>query len=211
MNRRQSSRDQDHDPFMYERMREMEEMKQNPRRDPNWQGGDHGQPYYHVQEPPFMEHRPPRKSKFVTVLFAFLFPGLGHFYLGLMQRGLLMMMLLALDIVAMVYFIENMGANVPLIVLLSLLIPVVYFYNLFDAMQHTEKVNTAALYGTPYQVKQEPWLGAILIVIGMLLFLFAFDPSWLRFVFHNAGSFVGAAILILGGIFLLFRERKSRP
>ncbi|MGZ9587322.1 hypothetical protein [Paenibacillus marinisediminis] len=205
-----SSSDDKNDPFMNERLRELERMQRDSRRNPNWQG-DPNAPYYHVQEPPFMNQKPPRKSKFVAVMLSALFPGLGHFYLGLMQRGLLMMMLLALDIVAIVYFTSNMGANVPLIVLLSLLMPVIYFFNLFDTMQHTDKVNTQTLYGTTGTVRQGPWLGILLVLIGIMLLLFAFDPSWLRWLFNDAGSFLGALLLIIGGLFVLFKESRKKP
>lgn len=198
------------DPFMEERIREMERMRREQQGNANWRS-EQFPPYSHVPEPPYMSQKPPRKSKFVSVLLAAIFPGLGHFYLGLMQRGLLMMMLIALDIVSIVYFTSNMGTNVPLIVLLALLLPVIYFYNLFDAMQHTEKVNLQALYGTPMVINQGPWLGIILVIVGMMLLLFAFDPSWLRWVFNDIGSFLGAGILIVGGLYLLFKESRKRP
>ena len=212
MNERRTSSspsDKEYDPFMSERMREVERMRREAQGSMNWQG-DPSSPYRHVPEPPFMNARPPRKKKFITLILAILFPGLGHFYLGLMQRGLLMMMLVALDIVAIVYFASNMGANVPLIVLLSLLMPVIYFFNLFDAMQHTDKVNTQLLYGYT-RVKQGPWLGIVLVMIGIMLLLFAFDPTWLRWVFSDAGSLIGAVVLIVGGLFVLFKESKKRP
>lgn len=198
------------DPFMDERLREMERIRRAQPGNASWRP-DQAPPYAHVPEPPYMSQKPPRKSKFVSVLLAVIFPGLGHFYLGLMQRGLLMMMLLALDIVSIVYFTSNMGTNVPLIVLLALLLPVIYFFNLFDAMQHTDKVNIQALYGTPTVVKQGPLLGIVLVCVGLMLLLFAVDPSWLRWLFNDIGSFLGAGVLIVGGLYVLFKESRKRP
>ena len=68
-----------------------------------------------------------RKSKVIAGLLAFLVPGLGHFYLGLMQKGLMMMLMLILDICAIVYFAAE-EQNVPLLIILfSLFIPVIFF------------------------------------------------------------------------------------
>ncbi|NMM55550.1 hypothetical protein [Paenibacillus aquistagni] len=205
-----SSKNEQEEQFLKERMKKVERMQQESRGQ-GWFNA-HERPYAHAGEPPFMNSKPPRKSKFVAVMLGFFFPGMGHFYLGLMQRGLLMMMLLALDIVTIVYFsTSNDGTNVPLIVLLSLLLPVIYFYNLFDAMQNTDKVNTQALYGTSKSVKQGPWLGILLVVIGLMLMLFTIDPDWLRWLLRNGGSFAGAAVLIAGGIYLLYKESRFRP
>lgn len=197
------------DPFMEERIREMERMRREQQGNSNWRSEPFS-PYSHISEPPYMSEKPPRKSKWVSVLLAAIFPGLGHFYLGLMQRGLLMMMLLALNIVSIVYFTSNVGTNVPLIVLLALLLPVIYFFNLFDTMQHTEKVNLQAMYGTPMVINQGPWLGIFLVIAGLMLLIFAIDPSWLRWVFHDYGSFIGAGFLIMGGIYLLYKESRKR-
>ncbi len=205
-----SSMNDQEEQFLKERMKKVEHM-QKQQRGSGWYHTPE-QPYVHAGEPPFMNSKPPRKSKFVAVLLGFFFPGMGHFYLGLMQRGLLMMMLLALDIVTIVYFsTSNDGTNVPLIVLLSLLLPVIYFYNLFDAMQNTDKVNRQALYGDMKSVKQGPWLGILLVLIGMMLMLFTVDPDWLRWLLHNGGSFAGAGVLIAGGVYLLYKESKYRP
>ncbi|WP_051286877.1 DUF6677 family protein [Paenibacillus taiwanensis] len=211
--RSQSSAKDQEEQFLRQRIREIEriqEQQNKPNQSFGWYEQQPQPPYAHVPEPPFMNQKPPRKSKFVAVLFSFLFPGAGHFYLGLMQRGLLVMMLIALDIVAIVYFTSNMGENVPLIVLLGLFLPVIYFFNLFDAMQHTDRVNTQAIYGNTEKVKQGPWLGVLLVIIGLVMLLFTIDPNWLRWMFKYAGSFAGAAVLIAGGLYLLFKESRKK-
>ncbi|NEZ41343.1 DUF6677 family protein [Paenibacillus alvei] len=154
---------------------------------------------------------PPKKSKFVSLFLSFIFPGAGHFYLGLMQRGLLIMMMLALDIVAIVYFTAiDAKVNVPLVVLLGLMLPVIYFFNLFDALQYTERVNHQAMYGGFEPVRQGPLLGLLLLFCGVAMLLLTVDPVWLRWFFTYAGSYAGAALLIGGGIFLLIKESRKR-
>ncbi|UHA74737.1 DUF6677 family protein [Paenibacillus sp. 481] len=160
----------------------------------------------------FNSSTPPRKSKFVAVLLSLFFPGLGHFYLRLMQRGLLIMMFLMLDIVAIVYFTtKDVATNVPLIVLLSLMLPVIYFFNLFDAMQNTEKVNEQAMYGIASEpTKQGPWFGVLFVSCGVLMLLLTVDPSWLGWFFTYGGSYAGATVLIGGGIYLLYKETNNK-
>jgi len=83
------------------------------------------------------------KKKWLAALFAIFFPGTGHMYLGLMSKGIYIMLMLALNICGIVYFaIENeYDSNVLIIVLLSLMVPILYFYNLFSVMQCTDMVN----------------------------------------------------------------------
>ncbi len=53
---------------------------------------------------PFVPRRP-RKNKWISGILSFLIPGTGQLYLGLMQRGLGIMVLFMLDIFfAIVYF-----------------------------------------------------------------------------------------------------------
>jgi TM2 domain-containing membrane protein YozV len=99
---------------------------------------------YPLQEVPAKR----RKSKFLAGLFAFLIPGTGHMYLGLMVKGVVIMLLLTLNICGIV-FAATGGANVLTIVLVSLLVPILYFYNLFDAVQSADLVNNRLQAGGP--------------------------------------------------------------
>lgn len=81
-----------------------------------------------------------RKSKWIAGLLAFFVPGLGHFYLGQMFKGIAIMLVTSLNICAIVYAGMEIQ-NVLVIVPLSLLLPIVYFYSLFDAIQSTDAVN----------------------------------------------------------------------
>ncbi|CAG7652276.1 hypothetical protein PAESOLCIP111_06495 [Paenibacillus solanacearum] len=165
-----------------------------------------------------------RKNKWIAGLLSFCIPGTGQFYLGLMQRGLSMMLLFFLDIFAIVFFATN-GNNIPLVVLFSLLVPVIYFYNIFDALQQTDKVNHAEIpgfYGEsmpgeapaggfPNETRgSSNLIGYVLIGIGALLFLAGGKPAWLERVFEMAGSSVGALILIGVGAYMFYKESKKK-
>ncbi|MFC5468596.1 hypothetical protein ACFPPD_07670 [Cohnella suwonensis] len=84
--------------------------------------------------------QPARKKKWIAGSLAFFVPGIGHMYLGLMVKAIVIMLLIAMNILGIVY-VSIDGDNVLSIVLLSLLMPIIYFYSLFDAIQSTEAVN----------------------------------------------------------------------
>lgn len=174
---------------------------------------------------PFMNL--PMKRKFLVGLFSFFVPGTGHFYLGLMHKGLLIMMMFIFNIAATVFATEansfNSNAYLPLIVVLGCLIPVIYFYSLFDALQSTDQVNAyrravraghipPAPAGTDAFGKQvnAGVLGIGLMGIGVVLFLVSAKPSWLEDLFSIMGSYVGAVLLVGAGLLLFLNESKKR-
>lgn len=99
----------------------------------------------------------PRKRKWIAGLLAFFVPGTGHFYLGQMVKGIGVMLLLAMNIVSIVFAVEQLN-NVLAIVLLSLLLPIIYFYSLFDAIQSTDVVNERR-YHSAWQAYTAPTFG----------------------------------------------------
>ncbi|MBU7316421.1 hypothetical protein [Paenibacillus oleatilyticus] len=181
------------------------------------------------QKPPFDPFfRPkPHKSKWLAGLLSFFIPGTGQLYLGLMQRGLGIMLLFIMNIVAIVYFATGGSENIPLIVLFSLLMPVTYFYNIFDALQQTDRVNG---YGHPAyfdeprtegdlpftsekptrKLRQGNIFGYALIAAGALLFLAGGKPQWLERIFDFVGSSFGAVILIAIGVFMFYKESRKK-
>lgn len=197
-----------YDPFLDERMHHLKQPAP-----PNEYAN---QPFYDPYG-----GKMPRKGKFVAGLLAFFFPGLGHFYLGLMQRGFMVMLCFALNIVAIVYSVSLPGGgSVPLVVLLSLLVPAIYFYNLFDALQCTDRVNAERIYGivpegmTPLTSNggvtlKGSSLGLILVVCGVCVLMFSVNPAWLQFLFSSGGPYFGAVLLIVAGLFLLLRTRNK--
>jgi TM2 domain-containing membrane protein YozV len=85
---------------------------------------------------------PRPKKKWIAGLTAFFVPGTGHFYLGQMLKGITIMLLISIDICVIVYVmtLENMLATI----LFSLMLPIIYFYSLFDAIQSTDVINERA-------------------------------------------------------------------
>ncbi|MDF2938897.1 MAG: hypothetical protein K0Q90_4270 [Paenibacillaceae bacterium] len=169
----------------------------------------------------------PDKRKFLAGLFSFFVPGTGHFYLGLMQKGLLVMLMFIFSISAMVF---ATGANsfsgntyLPLVVVLGCLIPVTYFFSLFDALQCTDQVNAyrravraghipPAPPGTDALGKQVHTgvFGIGFMGIGVVLFLVSAKPAWLEDLFKIMGSYVGAVLLIGVGLLLFLNESKKK-
>lgn len=162
-----------------------------------------------------------RKSKLVACLLSFLIPGTGQLYLGLMQRGMGLMLLLILDIFAIVFFATNPSSSIPLIVLFSLFVPVIYFYNIFDALQQTDRVNGCWNDGYsgqgdslmrdegqtgPSRRFKGSTFGYLLIIGGIFLFLVSSKPAWLTKLFELIGSSIGAIILIVIGVVLFLKE-----
>lgn len=178
------------------------------------------------------EHQPtfdpfrssPRKSKVVAGILSFLVPGTGQLYLGLMQRGMVIMLLLIINIFAIVYYATNAVTSIPLIVLFSLFVPVIYFYNIFDALQQTDRVNGQwnGTYSDPLdeadasinrsfkKLSKGSGIGYLLVMGGIVLFLVSSKPAWLNKIFDLLGSSIGAIILIVIGVVMLFREMAKK-
>ncbi|MDF2962184.1 MAG: hypothetical protein K0S39_3919 [Paenibacillus sp.] len=166
----------------------------------------------------------PRKSKFVSGLLSFLIPGTGQLYLGLMQRGMMIMLLLILNIFAIVFFSTHSSTSIPLIVLFSLFVPVIYFYNIFDALQQTDRVNGQwnGLYTDPLgdmgstvsrpfkKLSKGSGMGYLLVIGGIVLFLVSSKPVWLNKIFELLGSSIGAIILIVIGVVMFLRETTKK-
>lgn len=74
-----------------------------------------------------MEERTLKKRKMGVYILSFI-PGLGHFYLGLMQRGLQFMLLL-FGAIFMTHLVE----------MFAFFIPIIVFYSYFDALQYHSK------------------------------------------------------------------------
>ncbi|WP_256702289.1 DUF4097 family beta strand repeat-containing protein [Paenibacillus sp. P32E] len=185
------------------------------------QAGDDVQEQTSPLIPPRLKRRPRRKRKFIAGLLAALIPGTGHIYFGLLRKGISFIFIILLDIAALLYFSSiGMQINVPLLILLALMIPVLYFYNVFDVLQSADRLlrlpgeldpELSPLPETNrkrHRLVSEPGIsfGLMLLLGGALLFLFRQKPSWLQyFIEHSAGVTI-AALLTFCGIGLAIRE-----
>lgn len=166
--------------------------------------------------------RRPRKRKFVAGLLAALIPGTGHLYFGLLRKGITFIFLILLDISALIYFSSiGMQINVPLLILLALLIPAIYFYNVYDVLQSADRilrypqdqVQDVTLPAAPSAPKRltkvtEPGVsfGLLLLFGGALLILFQQKPAWLQFFIEHYAEVAVAIILVCGGLWVGLRE-----
>lgn len=160
-----------------------------------------------------------RKRKFIAGLLSALFPGLGHLYLGLYKKGISLIYFMIIDLSALLYFSSvRMQINVPLLILLVMLIPVVYFYNVFDVLQSVEYMNArrrreerlevSSLPGTKTesQMRQVLWNGLMLVVGGVIVSLLHVQPKWLAVFFQQFGVYACAGIVAVMGIVMIIRE-----
>jgi TM2 domain-containing membrane protein YozV len=167
-----------------------------------------------------------KRSKWLAGILAFLIPGIGHMYLGLMVKGIVLMLLVALDITAIV-FVATEGNNVLSIVMLSLLLPIIYFYNLFDALQSTDTVNESK--AAPNFNAQMGWaaspakpaieegftrgvppIGFLFLAAAGIVIVVMAGISWTHWLFDSLSSMLGALVLIGIGIGLWFWEMRGQ-
>ncbi len=190
----------------------------------NWAG--YGAPHRHQERPGGFF----RRSKWMAGLLAFLIPGTGHMYLGLMIKGIVLMLLVALDITAIV-FVSIEAENILSIVLLSLLLPIIYFYNLFDAIQSTDVVNerNAAPRVNPPRdwtnggvvpnvpgiqesfSRGAPPMGILVLAGAGIVILVMAGSNWTNWLFDSFGSMLGAIVLIGAGVGLWLWESRGQP
>jgi len=156
------------------------------------------------------------KRKFAAVLLSALVPGTGQMYLGALYRGIAIMLMLVFDIVAIVFFVSGpVEFNALPVTLLSLLIPVLYFYNVFDAVHQTDAVNRALRQGYPYRgdnVFGTDPNGSLLIgFIGAVIFfcsVSAFGGWWNGLITVNTA--LGGGILLVAGSLLFLKEFRGK-
>jgi TM2 domain-containing membrane protein YozV len=149
-----------------------------------------------------------RKSKIIAMLLS-VFPGAGHMYLGLQRRGLQIMAaflfaIYIMDVLRMSFFL--------------FLIPILWFYSLFDAMQLvSRKQKDEEIKDVPivsWLFNHQKWLGFALLAVGvyylfdrMLLRLLeeAFPDLRISYWLHNyLQIFIVSTLFIGGGLRLLW-------
>lgn len=169
---------------------------------------------YRNYPPPYEQIYKPKKKWFACFL-SFIIPGSGHMYLGLMQRGLLFMLLIAFNISLITLIVSSGNPNVALVTIVSLCIPITYFYTIFDALQYTDKVNYVISLGgsvsdAAKQLSSNNNMGFLLVAVGGWFFLLSVNPKWLTLIFESAiSTYLGGIILVVAGvIMILFNQRK---
>lgn len=150
-----------------------------------------------------------RKSKVATFFLSFV-PGVGHYYLGLMQRGLQFNLL---------FFGLLLIAILTEIGPLAVFFPVIWFYALFDAQQ------AASILHDGGQVEDKlliPWTrlpmprgymtGVIFIVIGLMVFLFNNNfVSIDRYISYQDLLKVLISLFVMGfGVYLIVMAARNK-
>ena len=146
------------------------------------------------------------KSKFWAFLLSFV-PGVGHYYLGLMQRGL--QFNLMFFGVIFVLAVSNLG-------ILGCLIPVVWFYSLFDALLIVNKLkqgidvpDTPAISWNRLPVKGSI-IGWVLVFLGVYSFVMVNPFFRFRHLLNEINAMLAAAALIGFGVYLLLHPDLGR-
>ncbi len=138
-----------------------------------------------------------QKSKFATVILSIV-PGVGHLYLGWMERGLQFMCAFALSI----FLLEWLSLS-----LFAYLLPVIWFYSLFDALNLPPRDASSREVRPPWAwlAENQRWVGIGLIVVGVLTLInrlfYPFLHLYLNFYdTRMISAAVVAVLLIAGGI-----------
>lgn len=137
-----------------------------------------------------------KKSKLATVILS-AFPGIGHLYLGWPQRGFLF----ALAFILLIALLDWTG-----LALLGLLMPVIWFYSLFDALQCYDQEppgRTAGFAGCHWIFREQKLVGLCLIIVGGLILAnklaFPLLFKYLSYEVVRTGGFLLLALLFIGG------------
>jgi len=108
----------------------------------------------------FEEHREQGKKNKTFASILAMFPGAGHMYLGLQRRGLQLMAAFLLSI----YLLDLLRLSAFLF-----LVPIIWFYSFFDALQQTAKYGKERVHDEPiidYFINHQRWIGIGLIALG---------------------------------------------
>ncbi|GFN29747.1 DUF6677 family protein [Paenibacillus xylaniclasticus] len=151
--------------------------------------------------------------RWAAVLASCLVPGAGHWILGRYAKGLLLVSTAALDIAAMVKLADTAGGrHLLLIVFLGMVLPVLYFYSVFNTLQTTGTARGESVTdGIPDPV-DEPfrWLHAVLTMMaGLLLLLLLRMPDKLRPWLDTAGNYGAPVLMFAVTAWIVVRRRKG--
>jgi hypothetical protein len=156
-----------------------------------------------------------KKSKTIASLLSFI-PGVGHLYLGLQKRGFQLL----LSFFVAIYILDILRLS-----LFMFLIPIIWFYSFFDALQLVSKQNDDERKDIPvfqYFTNHQRWIGIGLLVMGIyymidsvivpamtpyLIDMFSFNLSnW----YYNYFQTTIVCILLIGGGLRLLSGSKIK-
>ncbi|MEK5398222.1 hypothetical protein [Paenibacillus sp. FSL K6-2859] len=152
-----------------------------------------------------------RRSKVLATLLS-AFPGAGQMYLGLQKRGLQLMLLFLGSIYVM---------DLLRLTLLFFLIPVIWFYSLFDGLQLVSRHGREPLQDKPVIegfLNHQGWLGAALLCLGLYYIVVnvavpALDirfPEWhLEYIVNEYFRTIIVSVLLIGGGLKLMAGSKN--
>jgi hypothetical protein len=157
-----------------------------------------------------------KKSKSIAT-FLSIFPGAGHLYLGLQKRGIQLMAAFLFSI----YILDILRLGIFLF-----LIPIIWFYSFFDAMQKVSRYGEEEIEDVPiisYLINHQKWVGIGLVVLGVYYLIMnvvipVFAPMlsniiqidlmyWVQSYFQTG---IVCVLLIGGGIKLLSGSKHKR-
>jgi len=142
------------------------------------------------------------RSRLLTIIFAFLLPGAGHWYAGSYSKGLLLFAGFLLDLFALIRLAEwNGGKHLLLIVYLGLLLPIFYYISVFDALQSLDKKQSPR-----YALLTQ---GSALIVIGCILVLLVNPGQMIREQLEFIAPWLTGLLPILFAVMLLLPLENS--
>jgi hypothetical protein len=161
----------------------------------------------------FQENRAQgRKSKMLATLLS-VFPGAGHMYLGLQKRGI---QLMAAFLFA-VYFLDALHLSLFLFV-----IPILWFYSFFDALQLASRQEKEPLEDVPFVhwlIHRQKWVGIALLILGLYYLFDQAIVSMLDRLFPNEriALWIGrylqpliVSMLLIAGGLKLIRGQKTK-
>lgn len=170
-----------------------------------------------------------RKRKAIACLLAGVFPGLGHLYLKLPVRGTVLISLFLLDISSLIYFSSvRASLNLPLLGLLGLVIPIIYFYSIYTVLQTVDLINARVRYEEAHReegdspiaappsqlqdtnVREGLIAGLMLIGSGAVISLLHINPFWLESYLYWFSGYLVSAALVIGGLLMIGREGRRR-
>nr|WP_263323734.1 hypothetical protein [Neobacillus sp. Marseille-Q6967] len=109
----------------------------------------------------FETRRPDGKKSKAIATFLSIFPGAGHLYIGLQRRGIQLMAAFLFSI----YILDVLRLGIFLF-----LIPIIWFYSFFDAIQKVSKYGDEEIEDVPiisYFINHQKWVGIGLILMGL--------------------------------------------